>query len=183
MLLFSQRKSEERGCNYRSNNSSGSSEGNREPVAPCPLPGCSLEVSPFFSLGLGQLLTALSHIFLPFVCQSSVSRDKKRKLELKAKELKLHDVGADLSLGDNSNGKEKGEKNPPFQVIGLFKQTAGNIYSSWNSTVTWNKTVFCNACKTKGQFTGWHAHWGPSVCQRIGAFASWLSWLPSAQGL
>ena len=59
-----------------------------------------------------------------------MSRDKKRKLELKAKELKLHDVGADLSLGDNSNGKEKGEKTPPFQVIGLFKQTAGNIYSS-----------------------------------------------------
>lgn len=124
MLLFSQRKSEERGCNYRSNNSSGSSEGNRESVAPCPLPGCSLDVSPLFSLGLGQLFTALSRIFLPFVCQSSMSRDKKRKLELKAKELKLHDVGADLSLGDNSNGKEKGGKNPkkPFQVTSLWNR-------------------------------------------------------------
>ena len=117
MLLFSQRKSEERGCNYRSNNSSGSSEGNRESVAPCPLPGCSLDVSPLFSLGLGQLF----RLYLVSVCQSSMSRDKKRKLELKAKELKLHDVGADLSLGDNSNGKEKGGKNPkkPFQVTSL----------------------------------------------------------------
>ena len=133
MLLFSQRKSEERGCNYRSNSSSGSSEGKRELVAPCPLPGCSPNVSPLFSLGFGQLFTALSHIFLPFVCQSSMSQDKNRKLELKAKDLKLHDAGADLSLGDNSNGKEKGgkkSKKPPFQVIGLFKQTAGNIYSS-----------------------------------------------------
>ena len=112
MLLFSQRKSEERGCNYRSNNSSGSSEGKRELVAPCPLPGCSLDVSPLFSLGFGQLFTALSHIFLPFVCQSSMSQDKNRKLELKAKGLKLHNAGADLSLGDNSNGKEKGGKNP-----------------------------------------------------------------------
>lgn len=77
--------------------------------------------------------------------------------------------------------KKRQKKPTTFQVIGLFKQTAGNIYSSWNSTVTWNKTVFGKACKTKGQFTGWHAHWGPSVYQPDQGSASGLSWPPSAQ--
>lgn len=163
MLLFSQRKSEERGYNYRSNTSSGSNEGSKEPTAPCPLPGCTLDISPSF-LGLRSALCVFIPIsFLPFVCQSSISRDKKGKLEPNTNKLKLHVAWSGLSLGDNSNGKEKEKKKKTFQVIGLFKQTAGNIYSSWNSTVTWNKTVFGKACKTKGQFTGWHVHWGPSV--------------------
>ena len=79
-------------------------------------------------LGPRSALQALSRIFLPFVCQSSMSRDKKRKLELKAKELKLHDVGADLSLGDNSNGKEKGGKNPKNHFRSLAFETDRRQY-------------------------------------------------------
>lgn len=163
MLLFSQRKSEERGYNYRSNTSSGSSNGSRGPMAPCPLPGCTLAISPS-SLGPRSVPVSFSPSLFPFVCQLNKSQDRKGKLEVKANELKWDDAWADLSFGDNSNGKEKGKKKT-FQVIGLFKHTAGNIYSSWNSTVTWNKTVFSKARETKGQFTGRHTHWGPSVCR------------------
>lgn len=110
MLLFSQRKSEERGYNYRSNTSSGSREGSREPTAPCPLPGCTLATSPSFLGPTSGLCVFIPVSFLPFVCQSSISRDKKGKLELKANKLKPHVARAGLTLGDNSSGKEKGKK-------------------------------------------------------------------------
>lgn len=110
MLLFSQRKSEERGYNYRSNTSSGSSRSSRDPGS-CPLPGYTLDVSPL-PLSLGQLFTAVPISLLSLVSLPSLSRDKKGKLELKAKELKIVMRGQACLLEIIQMEKKGKEKKP-----------------------------------------------------------------------
>lgn len=183
MLLFSQRKSEERGYNYRSNTSSGSNEGSKELTAPCPLPGCTLDISPSF-LGLRSALCVFILIsFLTFVCQSSISRDKKGKLELNANKLKLHVAWSGLSLGDNSNGKEKGKRKKKHFRSSAFLNRPPAIFTPPEIAQSHEiKPCSVKPAKQKDNLQAGTFTEGPLFSGRIGASASWLSWPTSAQG-
>lgn len=183
VLLFSQRKSEERGYNYRSNTSSGSSEGSREPRAPCPLPGCTLDISPSFLGPRSALCVFIPVSFFPFVCQSSISRDKKGKLEQKANKLKLHVAWAGLSLGDNSNGKEKGKKPKHIRSLAFLNRPPAIFTPPEIAQSHEIKLCSVKPAKQKDNLQAGTLTEGPLFAGRIRASASWLSRPPSAQGL